>query len=686
MSAKSTSRPSKYHVFLLWSNDTVREFREVRKFFKDFNKKTAKPDFGVTFEIIDHCFDTDDKGHPGAVPARDLLVKAKETLALTIGLCTDDETSLNPYTEKGAQKELDLVLEGAQASQFHESLWFVRVDAPADSEVRQKIAGEIHDLLRLPEGLKPNDVTLFGEQDDFADKLAARLSEHLAEQDRPWIADQKAAVHALEAARRQKMDKLVEMGIDPWGQRFENQQPIADVRALESEIREEKVTENGREQVNYSGPKVRVAGRLMLMRPTGKLIFANLHDRTGTIQLFIGQGQVGERNWEIAQCLDLGDIVGVDGELKKTKTGELTVFVEQLHFLTKTLEAPPEKHKGLTDPELRQRLRYLDLAYSDGVLDRFVNRTKIVRSIRDTLAGDGYIEIEGPTLHTIAGGAAARPFETFHNALGMKLVMRIALELHLKRLLVGGMERVFELGRVYRNEGISPRHNPEFTMLEVYQAYGNYETMMDLTQSIILNALDAIGAGRKVPFGEKEIDFTPPFERRTYRELLAEHAGIDPANEKEVIACAQKLGLETDGKHPDVLRNEIFEATVEDKLVGPTFVIDYPASICPLTKRKTDQPEIAERFELFIQGMEVANAYTELNDPDLQEKLFRTQLEGMPEEDSMARMDHDFVRALRNGMPPAGGLGIGIDRLVMLLTNSPTIREVILFPLLRHEA
>ncbi|PQO44791.1 lysine--tRNA ligase [Blastopirellula marina] len=683
MSAKPTNRPSKYQVFLLWSNDTKSQCRDVRKFFKEFNKKTAKPEFGITFEIIDHCFDTDDKGHPGAVPAEELLARSKDTLALTIGLCTDEETSLNPYTVDKAQHQLDLVVESAEQNKFHQAIWFVLSQKDVDREV---LSGEVHDLLRLPEGLKPDSLCLFGEDDKFSDLLAEKLTEILSSDDRPWIEDENAAVHAIEAARRQKMEKLIEMGIDPFGHRFDNQQAIADVRALEGEITEETTTEKGREQKTYSGPKVRVAGRIVLMRPTGKLIFINLIDRTGTIQLFLGQAQVGERNWEIAQCLDLGDIIGVDGELKKTKTGELTIFVEELHFLTKTLEAPPEKHKGITDPELRQRMRYVDLAYGEGVLDRFVQRTQIVRSIRDTLVGEGYYEIEGPTLHTIAGGAAARPFETFHNALGMPLVMRIALELHLKRLLVGGMERVFELGRVYRNEGISPRHNPEFTMLEVYQAFGNYETMMELTQNIIVNALDAIGSGYKVPFGDKEIDFTPPFERRAYRDLLAEHAGIDPANDDEVIACAKKLKLDTEGKHPDVLRNEIFEETVEDKLVGPIFVIDYPASICPLTKRKKDQPEIAERFELFIHGMELANAYTELNDPDLQEKLFRTQLEGMAEEDSMARMDTDFVRALRNGMPPAGGLGIGIDRLVMLLTNSSTIREVILFPLLRHEA
>jgi len=256
----------------------------------------------------------------------------------------------------------------------------------------------------------------------------------------------------------------------------------------------------------------------------------------------------------------------------------------------------------------------------------------------------------------------------------------------LKRLMVGGMERVFEMGRVYRNEGISPRHNPEFTMIEVYQAYGNYESMMDLTEAVFANALKAIGAETVLPYGDTTIDFSTPFQRAKYNDLVAEHTGVDPHDADAVAAYAKSLGMDVEGKHPDVVKNEVFEEKVEDHLVGPVFVIDYPASICPLTKRKPDDPEIAERFELFINGMELANAYTELNDPDLQEKLFQTQLEGMAEEDSMARMDHDFVRALRNGMPPAGGLGIGIDRLVMLLTNSLTIRDVILFPLLRPES
>lgn len=512
---------------------------------------------------------------------------------------------------------------------------------------------------------------------------------------------------SLEAARREKLRKISEMGVDPWGQRFDDRLAIGEVQGRAGEIKYR--TESGDEvdlpdldempddfdfrawlgehgRGEMVGPQVRVAGRIILQRPTGKLIFINLRDRTGHIQLFIGKKQVGEENWDLAKCFDLGDIIGADGMLGRTRTGELTVFVSKLHFLSKALEPPPEKFHGMTDPELRQRMRYVDLAYGEGALERFVDRTKIVHSIRRTLDDQGFLEIEGPTLHTIAGGAAARPFVTHHNTLDMQLYMRIALELHLKRLLVGGMERVYELGRVYRNEGISPKHNPEFTMLEVYQAYGNYESMMDLTERVILNALDAIGAGRQVQFGDKQLDFAPPFARRTYHELISEHVGIDPHDPAAVEACAEKMGIETANRHPDVLKNEVFEERVEDALDGPVFVMDYPASICPLTKRKADQPEIAERFELFIAGMEMANAYTELNDPDLQEELFKTQLDGLPEEDSMARMDTDFVRALRHGMPPAGGLGIGIDRLVMVLTNSQSIREVILFPLLRPEA
>jgi len=490
-----------------------------------------------------------------------------------------------------------------------------------------------------------------------------------------------------EASRREKLRKLEELGVDPWGGRFDGHTAIGEIRARESEITVEPIPpgSDAREPAQH-GPKVRAAGRIVLQRKKGKLIFVDIRDWTGQIQLFIGRGQVGEDNWALAECFDLGDIVGVDGELKRTKAGELTIFAEKLHFLTKSIEPPPEKHHGLTDAELRQRMRYLDLIYNEGVTARFVNRTRIVQSIRGTLASEGFLEIEGPTLHSIAGGAAARPFKTHHNALDIPLFLRIALELHLKRLLVGGMERVYELGRVYRNEGISPRHNPEFTMLEVYQAYGDYRTMMDLTEKLIVQAIDATGQGRKLPWGEATIDFSPPFQRKTYDELFAEHAGVSADDQAGIRAIAEQIGFGTAGKHPDVIKSEVFEERVEDRLTGPIFVTDFPASVCPLTKRKKDNPAVAERFELFVQGMEIANAYTELNDPDLQEELFRTQLAGQKDEDSMAKMDHDFLRALRHGMPPAGGLGIGIDRLVMLLTGSQTIRDVILFPLLRPEA
>jgi len=506
----------------------------------------------------------------------------------------------------------------------------------------------------------------------------------------------------LEAARREKIRKLEALGVDPWGGRFDGHAAIDAIRRRADAITFRPT--NGGAEVpvpagveikswleqqppgELHGPQVRAAGRIVLQRKTGKLIFADIRDWTGRIQIFVGRKQVGEESWAIAECLDLGDIIGVDGQLRYTKTGELTIFAEKLHFLTKSIETPPEKHKGLTDTELRQRMRYLDLAYNEGSLDRFLKRSHIVHSIRSTLASQGYVEVEGPTLHTIAGGAAARPFKTHHNALDMQLFMRIALELHLKRLLVGGVERVYELGRVYRNEGISPRHNPEFTMLEAYQAYGDYGTMMDLTERLIVGAAESAGEGCVLPWGEKTIDFTPPFARHTYNELFAEHTGIDPADDAAVARLASEIGFETAGKHPDVIRNEIFEERVEDQLRGPIFVIDYPASICPLTKRKRGNPALAERFELFVEGMEIANAYTELNDPDLQEELFRTQLAGQRDEDSMAKMDHDFVRALRHGMPPAGGLGLGIDRLVMLLTNSASIRDVILFPLMRHES
>jgi lysyl-tRNA synthetase, class II len=489
----------------------------------------------------------------------------------------------------------------------------------------------------------------------------------------------------LEAARRVKLRRIQEMGIDPWGQRFDNHTAIGKIRARENEIVAEPAAEPGKPP-KLHGPTVRAAGRIVLLRRAGKLVFLDLHDWTGRIQAAIGMNQVGEKNWELTQQFDLGDLIGIDGELSRTKVGELTIFASNVHFLSKSIETPPEKHAGLADPELRQRMRYLDLIHTEGQWERFLRRIKIVQSIRTTLAGEGFVEVEGPTLHAIAGGAAARPFVTHHNALDIDLFLRIALELHLKRLMIGGVERVYELGRVYRNEGIDATHNPEFTMLELYQAYGDYRSMMDLTEKLIVEAIRATGQSLKLQWGDKTIDFTPPFARKTYDELFFERTGVTGDDSEGIAALARKIGFETANRHPDVIKSEVFEAKVEDSLVGPVFVIDYPAGICPLTKRKPSNPAIAERFEFYVQGMELANAYTELNDPDLQERLFSQQLAGLPEEESMAKMDRDFIRAMRHGMPPAGGLGVGIDRLVMFLTNTQTIRDVILFPLLRPEA
>ena len=478
---------------------------------------------------------------------------------------------------------------------------------------------------------------------------------------------------ALEQARRDKLAKLEQLGVDPWGQRFATVAAIGDVRDQGDRLAHDA----------GDGPTVRVAGRIMLLRNAGRLVFLDLVDRTGRIQVMLGKKQVGPDAWPVVGCLDLGDIIGVEGRLGHSNSGEMTVFASSLTFLTKALETPPDKFHGLVDPELRQRMRYLDLIHGEGVRDRFVARSRIIAAIRQTLSRQGYLEVEGPTLQETAGGAAARPFKTHHNALDMPLVLRIALELHLKRLLVGGLERVFELGRVYRNEGISPRHNPEFTMLEAYEAYGDYGTMMDLTEAILIAAGQAAGAPETFTWMGHEVSLKPPFPRKRYDDLLAEVTGCDPADPASIAAVAARHEIETAGRHPDVIKSELFEATVEKTLSGPIFVIDYPAAVCPLTKRKAAAPTIAERFELYVAGMELANAYTELNDPDLQEELFRTQLAGLPEDESMARMDTDFIKALRHGMPPAGGLGIGIDRLVMFLTQAASIRDVILFPIHR---
>lgn len=474
----------------------------------------------------------------------------------------------------------------------------------------------------------------------------------------------------FEASRGEKLQRIEQLGIDPWGGRFEGHQPIAAIRAM---------------PITDPPTRVRAAGRIVQRRIQGKVHFIDLWDWTGRIQVFIGQKQVGETGWALAHSLDLGDLVGIDGGFGKTRMGELTIFADQLTFLAKSLEPHPDKWAGMQDMEYRLRHRYLDLVYTPETLERALKRIKIIRCIRNYLDERGFFEVETPVLHAIAGGAAARPFETHHNALDIPLFQRIALELHLKRLLVGGIEKVYEIGRVFRNEGISPRHNPEFTMMELYQAYGDYQAMMELTEGLVVACVQILGGGMQLPYGERTVDFTPPWKRATYAELFREHVGVAMDDTAALTQVAEKEGFPTAGKHPDVIIHHLFEAHVEHQLQGPVFVYDYPAGLCPLTKRKRGNPAIAERFEMYVCGMELANAYTELNDPITQETTFRTQLAGLPEEDSMAKMDDDFVRALRHGMPPAGGLGIGIDRLVMLLTNTQTIRDVILFPLLRPE-
>lgn len=490
----------------------------------------------------------------------------------------------------------------------------------------------------------------------------------------------------LAEVRHEKLRQIEALGIDPWGHRFDNTTPIGEIRKLPAEgFSDDK-----------PGPKVRAAGRVIRQRTGGKLLFLEIWDQSGRVQLMVRINKLTETEWKVAQLLDLGDLIGVDGEFGKTKTGEPTIQVTQLTFLTKSLEPHPKDVFGMGDEEYRLRHRYLDMIYTPDTLRRAHQRVKIIRTIRNHLDNLGYLEVETPTLHAIAGGAAARPFATHHNALDIDLFVRIALELPLKRLLVGGIEKVYELGRVFRNEGISKKHNPEFTMMELYHAYSDYHGMMDLTEGLIVACVDALGTDRTIPFGEKTVNFAPPWQRAKYGDLFREHVGCEMFDEAAVQAAAKAAHLKTEievtkggpkvAKAHDVLVQELFEHAVEKALTGPVFVYDYPASLCPLTKRKRDNPLIAERFELFVHGMELANAYTELNDPITQEKTFSQQLTGMAEEDSMAKMDHDFIRALRHGMPPAGGLGIGIDRLVMLLTNTQTIRDVILFPLLRPEA
>ena len=474
-----------------------------------------------------------------------------------------------------------------------------------------------------------------------------------------------------EAQRRKKADALRAMGLDPFGHRYPET-----IGAAEARRRFEAAGE---------GAPARVAGRLMAVREFGKLVFSDLVDWTGRIQVAFNRKTLPETVWEKVKQLDLGDWVGVEGRLTKTRTGEVTVAVETLEILAKALLPPPEKWHGLQDVEARYRQRYVDLFANPEVRDLFLARSLILEETRRFLKERSFIEVETPVLQPIYGGAAARPFTTHHNTLDVDLYLRISPELYLKRLLVGGMERVFEIGRVFRNEGVSTRHNPEFTMLEAYQAYADYTDMMELTESLVESLARTVSGGKTcLPFGEHQIEYRAPWRRAKYADLLAEHAAVRLGDEEAIRAKARALGVEESNKHLDVVTHDLFERTVEEHLVQPTHVCDWPARLCPLTKRKADDPTIAERFEPMVAGMELGNAYTELNDPDVQASALRTQLEGQKE--TMAVMDEDFLAALKHGMPPAGGLGIGMDRLVMLLVGAPSIRDVVLFPQLRPRA
>ena len=473
-------------------------------------------------------------------------------------------------------------------------------------------------------------------------------------------------VSKFERQRQEKLSRIKELGIEPYGNRYQGAEPAEDVK---SGFKDDDTTQ-----------KANCAGRIVLLRDIGKLIFMTLRDRSGTIQVGLSKKLLAEQ-WELVKLFELGDIIGATGQLGKTKTGEITIWVDKVVLLSKCLLPTPEKFHGLADIDQRYRQRYVDLWANPEVMERFKTRSAIVTTIRDFLVSRGFLEVETPMMQTIAGGAAAKPFITHHNSLDMDLFLRISPELFLKRLLVGGMEKVFEINRNFRNEGLSRQHNPEFTMIEVYQAYADYNVMMDLTEEVVSLCLEKHGSGKQIQFGEFTIDFARPWRRAKYADLLKEYGGCDIDDIEAVRAKARQLELDEADMDDVVVVNEVFETTVENNLVNPTFVIDYPAQLCPLTKRKKDDPKYAERFELFIGRMELANAYTELNDPAVQEENFHIQLRG--QEDTMATMDSDFIAALKYGMPPAGGLGIGIDRLIMVLTGAESIRDVVLFPLLR---
>lgn len=475
--------------------------------------------------------------------------------------------------------------------------------------------------------------------------------------------------------RREKLAKLRELGVQPFAHQY-----LVDAHSA-------GIQDNFAE---YEGKNVKIAGRLMTIRGHGKTAFVHLADELGRIQVYFRKDTLGEDAFEVFRLLDIGDIIGVTGEVFRTDKGEISVRAKEFTLLTKSLRPLPEKWHGLKDVETKYRQRYLDLMMNQDVKERFKKRSQILRAVRDILDEDGYLEVETPTLQPIAGGAAARPFVTHHNALDMELYMRIAPELYLKRLVVGGLERVYEMGKNFRNEGISIKHNPEFTAIEMYRAYANFEDMMELTEKVVAGTAQKVLGTQKIVYEGTEIDLTPPWQRITMEEAVLKYAGVD-FSKVETLEEAQKLAKEKGlaiEPHWGIggILNAFFEEYGEAHLVQPTFVIGHPKEISPLSKSNDANPERTDRFEAFIYGREIANGFSELNDPIDQKERFQAQVDQRDSGDDEAHMmDEDFVTALEFGLPPTGGLGIGIDRMIMFLTDASSIRDILFFPHMRHK-
>ncbi|MGA9287354.1 MAG: lysine--tRNA ligase, partial [Anaerobacillus sp.] len=481
--------------------------------------------------------------------------------------------------------------------------------------------------------------------------------------------------------RREKLDALKDKNIDPFGHRFDRSHTASKML--------EEFDSFTKEELADQQKTVSLAGRIMTKRGKGKAGFAHVQDLTGQIQLYIRKDTVGDDQYDLFDSMDIGDIIGVSGEAFKTKVGELSVKASDLHLLSKSLRPLPDKFHGLKDVEQRYRQRYLDLIMSPESKETFISRSRIIQSMRRYLDDHGFLEVETPMMHSIPGGASARPFVTHHNALDMELYMRIAIELHLKRLIVGGMERVYEIGRVFRNEGVSTRHNPEFTMLELYEAYADYKDVMALTEQMVAHIAKEVTGSTTIQYGEYEINLEPEWKRVHMVDAVKEVTGVDFWNQMtddEARSIAKEHGVDVkETMEFGHVVNEFFEQKVEDTLIQPTFVYGHPVAISPLAKKNPEDGRFTDRFELFIVAREHANAFTELNDPIDQRERFEAQLvEREQGNDEAHMMDHDFIEALEYGLPPTGGLGIGIDRLVMLLTNAPSIRDVLLFPQMRN--